>query len=280
MLVGRDRVSPKIRKHLFANFVLEKHVKKSIESAVPKFKEKQILAKAVGTDMLRKYRVQHKFAKFLPYRMNRKKGDSEKGRLDYERKEYNSVKMKATHIVRKFFDDDTVSKMLPGKKDFVRKGKLRKQRRVLLDSLQNLYKRCLQETGVHRLSYSTFARMRPFWVTRPLARDRETCGCVKHENMQLLVFALRKLNAIEFRCPTELVKGIVCSTSSKACMKSICKKCKNNEIPFVSNLDTEVSVKFKKWTTVSEKRNIKDQEKMINRVVKTQCYTSKNMCLT
>lgn len=60
-------MSPKIRKHLFANFVLEKQVKKSIESAVPKSKEKQILAKAVGTDMLRKYRVQHKFAKFLPY---------------------------------------------------------------------------------------------------------------------------------------------------------------------------------------------------------------------
>lgn len=114
-------MSPKIRKYLFANFVLEKQGKKSIESAVPKSKEKQILAKAVGTDMLRKYRVQHKFAKFLPYRMNRKKGDSEKGRLDYERKEYNSVKMKATHIVRKFFDDDTVFKMLPGKKDFVRK---------------------------------------------------------------------------------------------------------------------------------------------------------------
>lgn len=133
-------MSPKIRKHLFANFVLEKQVKKSIESAVPKSKEKPILAKAVGTDMLRKYRVQHTFAKFLPYRMNRKKGDLEKGRLVYEHKEYNSVKMEATHIVRKFFDDDTVSKMLPGKKDFVTKSKLRKQRRVLLDSLQNLYK--------------------------------------------------------------------------------------------------------------------------------------------
>lgn len=81
-------------------------------------------------------------------------------------------------------------------------------------------------------------------MTRPLARDRKTCGCVKHENIQLLVLALRKLNAIEFRSPTELVKKIVCSTSSKACMKSICKKCKNNEIPFVLNLDPEVSVKF------------------------------------
>lgn len=190
-LVGQEKVSPQIKKQLFMNFALEKQVKQCIVSALPKSKEKLILTKAVGTDILRKYRVQKEFVKFLPYKINKKIDGSNQKRLEYDRKKYHTVKVKSAQQIVNFFEDDTVSKMMPGKKDFVRKGKLRKQRRVLLDFLQSLYKRFLQETGI-KLSYSTFARMRPFWVTHPSAKDRETCACVKHENMQLLVAALKR----------------------------------------------------------------------------------------
>lgn len=118
---------------------------------------------------------------------------------------------KEARKLRQFFLDDTVSKMCPGKKDVVKKGKKKRQRRILLETMKSLYSQFRTETEVLNLSYITFTRSRPFLVTPPRANYRDTCACVKHENMTMLVSALKKFNIIDHKIVSDLVNSIVCS---------------------------------------------------------------------
>lgn len=93
--------------------------------------------------------------------------------IEYSRKPSSSKKSKLKRLLSEFYTDDTVSKMCPGKRDFKKKGKKKIQRRILLDTVKNLHKRFVAESG-QSISYALFSRVRPFWVTRPNARDRET----------------------------------------------------------------------------------------------------------
>lgn len=58
--------------------------------------------------------------------------------LQYTRKPKNSITQIFSKQVVEFFEDDRVSRMCAGKKEFVKKGAV-KQCRVLMDTLQNLH---------------------------------------------------------------------------------------------------------------------------------------------
>lgn len=135
-MLGKERVSPNVKKRLFLGYALEKQLKPIKTKASPKSKNHQLIQKAIGTNILRKYRVQRYFSKLLSYKFNRLNSS----KLNYQRKRVKSKsKLRATLLA--FYEDDTVSKMCPGKRDFKKKGKLKVQRRILLDSLKKLHKR-------------------------------------------------------------------------------------------------------------------------------------------
>lgn len=165
----------------------------------------------------------------------------------------------------KFFEDDRVSRMLPGKKDAIKKGSLKKQRRVLLDTVDNLHKQFQTENNV-KISRSSFYRARPFWVTFPKMSDRETCACIKHSNMEMLVRSLKNANAIKERTPKELLKSVTCSSDNESCMMGRCQICKY-KIVDVSYTE-DFNVKFCKWVTVKEERKIKNTTKVVKKTVK------------
>lgn len=84
------------------------------------------------------------------------------------------------------FEDDRVSRMSAGKKDFVKKEAVKKQRRNLLDTLQNLHVQFTEQTNI-QMSRAYFFRCRPFWVTFPIAFDRDTFLCQKHANIDFMI---------------------------------------------------------------------------------------------
>lgn len=53
-----------------------------------------------------------------------------------EKSTYSSKAQRKEDVLKSFFLDDTVSKMTPGKRDFVKKGGRKRQRRILLESMQ------------------------------------------------------------------------------------------------------------------------------------------------
>lgn len=66
-------------------------------------------------------------------------------------------------LVQNFFEDDSNSRQAAGKKEFVSRKRVKKQKRYLLDTKKNLHKKFLK-TSPCGISYPLFARLRPFWV--------------------------------------------------------------------------------------------------------------------
>lgn len=81
----------------------------------------------------------------------------------------------------------------PGKRDFVKVGKERKQKYILNDTLENLRMKYLQENPNKSISYATFCRMRPKNILTVRYLSRKVCLCQKHQNIALKLRALRNV---------------------------------------------------------------------------------------
>lgn len=68
-LIGNEKISPKVKKQLFLGFALEKQVKSQLKEAGKRSKKQQLLCKAIGNKVLKKYRVQKYFTDLIPYTM-------------------------------------------------------------------------------------------------------------------------------------------------------------------------------------------------------------------
>lgn len=130
------------------------------------------------------------------------------------RDEINCVK----NCIREFFEDDAVSSMSPNKNDIIVKNKVRKQKRYLSNSMKYLFIEFC-EKNPFTVSYSAFCKLRPFWVVNRVLTARDTCLCIKHENIQLLCTQLKKLKIVNHGDVNELIKHEMCCASRElACL--------------------------------------------------------------
>ena len=84
-----------------------------------------------------------------------------------------------------------MSRVLTGKKLTVTKKKIKKQKLLLLDTVENFYKKFVVET-TKTISFTTFWRLKPFWIRAPSQKERETCICRTCDNVQMKANALSK----------------------------------------------------------------------------------------
>lgn len=273
-IVGREKVSPVIKKRLFAGLVLEKQLKQQVNAVSPKSKLRQQMVKVVGNDILKKYRLQSQYKMVVPYKYNKYLIPG-KPKLSYDRGTYETQKIKEAQAIRRFYEDDMVSKMMPGKKDYVKRGHIKMQKRILVDSLYNLYDKFVEDTSITTVSRSIFYRCRPWWIYKPQKKDRETCACAKHENIAFLVTALKSNKVIKYGDIGNLLKDIVCSVRKEECMMGLCPRCNVKEINFDTGNDEEI--KFYKWQTVTEVKNVKGITKPYKHVEKTTMMEKKSV---
>ncbi|KAG8265608.1 hypothetical protein J6590_091252 [Homalodisca vitripennis] len=85
----------------------------------------------------------------------------------------------------------------------------------------------------------------PFWITSPKAADRETCACIKHQNIDLKINALRKLKVISQNNANDVIDTIVCDPRNELCMMNLCEKCETAHISY--QYDNDFKVKFYQW---------------------------------
>ncbi|CAH2982329.1 unnamed protein product [Chilo suppressalis] len=130
----------------------------------------------------------------------------------------------------KFYNRDDVSRATAGRKEFKTKGKIKIQRRYLLNTLKELYKKYRAEGGTAKLT--AFKKYRPFYVLQPKLSNRETCGCIKHENFSMKIAKLNSLGMIETTSLNEILLNIVCDLDSKACAYDECSTCINKCMKF------------------------------------------------
>lgn len=98
------------------------------------------------------------------------------------------------------------ARMTTDKQDTITRKKVKRQRMILTDTLQNSHIAFVQQNPNIRLSYSSFCALRPFHITSPRASDRKTCKCLYHENAKL-----------EERFQLEC-----CSPANKSCLLCTC----------------------------------------------------------
>ena len=99
--------------------------------------------------------------------------------------------------VKAFYERDDVSRLLSGKKDYIIRRKVRKQKRWLQDTIRNIHMRFQIEYTDIPVSYAKFCSLRPFWVITPRIHERDTCLCAKHANVELIADALRRAAVIQ-----------------------------------------------------------------------------------
>lgn len=112
------KISPQIKRRLYLSFALGKQLKSSIQQTKPWTKARQIVTKAVGTKLLRKYRVQRQLTSIVSYLCSKK--ILMVILFMTENTFYNQSQRSFSN--RKFFLNDQVSRIMRGKKDYVKRG--------------------------------------------------------------------------------------------------------------------------------------------------------------
>lgn len=163
-----------------------------------------------------------------------------------------------------FFERDDVSRLTAGQKQTITVRGIKKQRRILNYSLQDLHEQFMMENKEISLSYASFCRQRPWWVLPPRQSDRETCFCKIHENTRFLAIELKKKQLLNTDNLRSLVSQAACSTSDKMCMYGNCRKCKDVRIiQAEKKIDLNEDAKWFQWVTKKETRMVKSEEKEI-----------------
>lgn len=139
----------------------------------------------------------------------------------------NNIDDETKHIIEELFTRDDNSRMTTGKKQTITKNKVKEQKRLLLDTMINLHEKFSSEYPKNNVSYATFTRHRQFWVRQPTAKDRETCACKRHENIQLAVDRLHQLGLLSSKRADDLLVGVCCNLDNKQCMFRECPLCLN-----------------------------------------------------
>jgi len=139
-----------------------------------------------------------------------------------------------------------------------------------------LHKRfCASHPDV-KISQSTFALLKPFWVKKPCIQDRDTCLCKLHENTRLLHEKLRHIKLIPNCSVADVVRHTVCNRelTNRSCMTNSCTHCKNRNLPFsTSHSLADHTISWHQWQTV---RVDVDDRKQVRKTAKQTVRGSVN----
>ncbi|KAH9642819.1 hypothetical protein HF086_012313 [Spodoptera exigua] len=188
------------------------------------------------------------------------KGDKIKSK-PAQPKNKNLTGPKLISLIKKFFEQDSNSIIIPGKKQYITRNKVQKQKRQLILPLKQLHNKLILEHGI-RVSYAFFCRHRPFWVIFPTKALRETCACAIHSNIDLAVQCLQKADIIRETNFEQLLESLCCSRYNDNCLKRECASCKDKVLSY-KEFSNDQSLTLYHWVrckeTVKTKKGMKTQ---------------------
>lgn len=175
--------------------------------------------------------------------------------IPYKPKKKSPVKLPKKNVIRiieKFYEEN--SQVRPGKNDCITKNKIKKQSCYLNAPLNSLHIKFRNEYPNIKLSYSYFALLRPFWMTPRNSNSRDTCLCVTHENVNLVISKLFANHIIKEKTYQNVINSIVCDSNNEMCMYRKCKSCVNKKVQFNRDLNENEQFCYKKWVVNKENR--------------------------
>lgn len=176
-----------------------------------------------------------------------------------------------------FYNNDDVSTISAGKKEFITRNKRRMHKRYLKGPLKVLHKKILSKANI-KVSCSFFTKHRPFWVLLPKPSGRETCLCSQHTNIELLIKALYNASIISENNSHELVSHLCCEPRNAKCLLRECISCRDKNINYKEFLNDSnlIYFKWKKATkeVVTKKGLKKNQVVTVKELITTKPLTA------
>ena len=96
-------------------------------------------------------------------------------------------------IIHVFYESDEISRVMPGKKDFVStkvEGKrVHVQKRLVLNNLREVYREFKEKFPARKVGFSKFAELRPkHCVLAGASGTHSVCVCTIHQNVKLMMY--------------------------------------------------------------------------------------------
>ncbi|XP_061598342.1 uncharacterized protein LOC133461445 [Cololabis saira] len=268
-MLGRQNVNSTVKRALLFNQSIIENIRTKYGTAKTN-RDKQLITKVLSGNILRKYKLQKYARESFGYS---KKRDPYTEDLTYHARRCSRLRSEIMKTTTSFFLRDDVSRMTTGRKQTVTRLKKRMQKRLLTDTMKNLHRKFLSE-HIGDVSYTTFCRLRPFWVVTPSSSDRDTCLCKRHENLQFMANALQSQGLLSSRNIEEMSEATMCDTKAKTCAYGECGEClltcyptlktPGEEIIGLSQWMSEKVTKDEKVSTVTVKREITKTEQDLN----------------
>ena len=176
-----------------------------------------------------------------------------------------SLVKETVNLVVAFYESDSSSRMMPGKKDFVsvkgEYGRSHIQKRLILSNLKELYRDFKQKNPHVRIGFSKFAELRPkHCVLAGASGTHSVCVCTIHQNVKLMLHGvkLQELTTGEDLPQSSYhhcIAQIICNPPLPECYFGECNFCPGIEglkETLFSILDKCLidNVTFKQWTSV------------------------------
>lgn len=235
-------VLPSSRRKLLLHACVVEELRKKYRNT-KKQRDKQVLARATMGSVIQKYRLQRLGQQTLGFS---KKRARLQGNLCSYQRTTRQRQTKRQAVVAYYLRDD-VSRMTTGKKQTITLQKKKMQKRLLTDTIKNIYRKFVSES-THQVSYSFFCSQRPFWVVAPTEADRETCQCKTHENLQFMSTSLFSSGLLSTKDVEKMVDTIVCDPNVKDCAYGVCGECQLTAVPLVRPVTTD-PIGLTQWST-------------------------------
>ena len=157
-----------------------------------------------------------------------------------------------------FYESDEVSRLCAGSKDFVMVRnedgeKVKKQKRLILGNLREIYVSYKSLVGDKALGFSTFAALRPRHCVLPGPSGTHTvCVCVQHQNAKLMVESLG-VTGLSYH---DLIEFAVCDAENQDCMLGKCSKCpgEGGVLSFLEAIEDEFHTEMNMGDVISYKQ--------------------------
>ena len=190
-----------------------------------------------------------------------------------------------TDLILSFYNSDDVSRMMPGKKDFVsvKEGEERVhvQKRLVLGDLKEIYQLFKDKFPMEKIGFSKFAALQPkHCVLAGASGTHSVCVCTIHQNVKLMMLGAR-LPDVTAHCDIPLttyhhcLARIVCNPPLPACYLGSCKTCPGIDIlrdHLMAVMDERMidNVMFKQWVSV-DRSTLETVSKPTDDFVETFC---------
>jgi len=167
-------------------------------------------------------------------------------------------------LVKDFYQDDNISRMMPGKKYCITirdKGvKIQLQKRLVLANLNEIYQAFKEKHPTHRIGFSKFCELRPKnCILAGKSGTHTVCVCTVHQNIKLMIAGsgLHNFSLDESPLKTyhSFLAKIMCNPPAPQCYMNECSQC-----PGIAHLKeslTEIfeneaidELTYKQWVTV------------------------------